>query len=255
MRTVIVLCVVAGALIGLITSLFTSFITGLVAGTIVALLTFPALLITGRVLLALETPEQRAINELSQWLEIEYGCRPDGCEIVFHEKGHWPLDGNTEHIFLCRFKFDRPEGKTDGIGLAWPNCFVLYDLDFGRFTFYELLSCYRGVYFVLLGRKNGMDAGGITESEWAALSPALNSSGFDAEVPHEKLRSQAIRPDGKTLLYAVEVTRDSKPIIAVGNLADPLSIETREYGKFDVPVAHYNWVDKWWIATRDEKGK
>jgi hypothetical protein len=166
MRTLIIFCVVVGAITGLITGLFTSFTTGVVVGGIIAFVSFPALLVTGRVLIALETPEQRAISELSQWLAIEYGSRPDGCEIVFHEEGPWPLDGNNEHIFLCRFKYDRPEGKEDGIGLAWPNCFVLYDLDFGRFTFHELLSCYRGVYFVLLGRKNGMDAGGITEKEW-----------------------------------------------------------------------------------------
>jgi hypothetical protein len=87
------------------------------------------------------------------------------------------------------------------------------------------------------------------------LSSVLNSSGFDANITHNELRTQAIRPDAETLLYAVEVTRDSKPIIAVGNLADPLSIETREHGKFDVPVAHYNWVDKWWMERRDGKGK
>lgn len=244
----ITICGVFGAICGTIIGFLTSLTVGIVVGIATAVLAFAGFVVYGIISYNRPTPEN-AVERLTDWLSspMEYGSPPDSCEVVFHEELPWPMDGELEHVILCRFRYESDDENEEAIGLAWPTCWTFFGLEVELFTIEELISCYRGWYIVLNGmHDNSLNTDSLTDDECEQLSGLLIDSGFEVEAPFTGSRSQIVRTTTGEQLFAVEVKKNGEPIVAVGNLADPKSIETREAGKYSYAVGHYHWVGTWW---------
>ncbi len=249
----IVLSLALGLVVGLIVWLFTNLLTGLIVWLVTAVVLFVSLLALGIYFSMAPTPEN-AVIEFTNWLEspFEYGEKPDSCEVVFHEKLPWPMSGAEKDVFLCRYEYEGDGEDADdeidgGIGLAWPTCWTLIGLDQG-FTFDEMVSCYRGWYVLASKQKAGWSPDELTRDDWAPIAAHLQKQGFEV-TGDEYSSSQIMKTPEGAILFAVQVVKDGKPTVVVGDSTDFSTIETRDIEKFGVPVAHYHWLDSWWLNS------
>ncbi len=104
---------------------------------------------------------------------------------------------------------------------------------------------------MLLAAEDG-DQHDFTEEERNRLREHLTSTGYTVTDRHLQLNSQLVRPPQSEAVFAIQVEKDADEVIVVGDLGALDRIETRGTDVFNVPLAHYHWLDSWWLRKHEQ---